>query len=388
VSTHIPLSCANLTDREINAATEAMRSETLSLGTWTIRFEDAVAQHVQSNYAVATSSPYTAMQLTLEALHIGEGDEVIVPSFAFPTAAACIIKLGATPIFADCDPRTMNMDAADVASKRSEKTKAIIATHMFGNPTGIDVIASIAQEQEIPLIEDAGQAIGSKLNNRCAGSYGRVAIFAFHPTSPITSVDGGVIVTDDNILAKECRLLRNHGLASDPTITTDELQRVRTDELMYAIGHGFVLSEVHAAIGTIQMQRLSEIMGKRNRVAQWYTRRLGGIANISCPTVEDGVEMSWGSYVIRLSDNYSRDERDEVIKGLHRHDIGAADFYQSIPTIPLFAEYTNGNSCPVSSSISQRTIALPFYTSMSKRDIDVVCQTLELMLTRNSFSNT
>jgi perosamine synthetase len=365
-----------------------MCSEALSLGAWTSRFEDAVAQHVQSNYAVATSSPYTAMQLTLEALHIGVGDEVIVPSFAFPAAAACIIKLGAIPVFADCDPRTMNMDATDVAAKRSEKTKAIIATHMFGNPAGIDTIASIAQEQEIPLIEDAAQAIGSKLNTRRAGSFGRVAIFAFDPTSPVTSVDGGVIVTDDDTLANECKLRRNHGLASDPTITTDELHRVRTDELMQTIGYGFTMSEIHAAIGAIQMERLGEIMERRSRIAQWYTRRLGGIAEISCPTVEQGVEMSWGSFVIRLSDNFSRDERDEVIRGLHRHDIGAADFYQSIPTIPLFAEYTNGNACPVSSSISQRTIALPFYTSMTKSDVDVVSQTLELMLTRNSFSNT
>jgi perosamine synthetase len=136
------------------------------------------------------------------------------------------------------------------------------------------------------------------------------------------------------------------------------------------------------------MKRLVEIMEKRDLVAQSYTRRLGGVAEITCPTIEDSVEMSWGGYVIRLSDNFSRDDRDEVIRGLHRHDIGAADFYQSIPTIPVFAEYAKGNACPVATSISQRTIALPFYTSMTQRDIDVVSQTLELMLTRSSFTNT
>ncbi len=388
MSSNIPLSCANITDREIRAASNALLGDQLALGSWTARFEKAVAQHAGSNYGIATSSSHSAMHITLEALNISDGDEVIIPAFAFPSAAATIIHLGAIPVFADCDARTLNMDAKDVALKITDKTKAIVAIHTFGNPAGIDSIASIAQEQEIPLIEDAGQAIGSKLHNRQVGSYGRAAIFAFHATSQLTSVDGGVIVTDDDALAEQCKLRRNHGLASDPTLDTDELYRVRTDELMLAIGHGFRLSEVHAAVGTVQMKRLSEILERRDLVAQWYTRRLGGLANISCPTIEEGVAMSWDGYVVRLNDNYSREDRDEIIRGLHRHDIGAADFFQSIPTIPVFSKYSVGNRCPVAESISQRTVALPFYTSMTQREVDIVSQTLELMLTRRSFSET
>jgi perosamine synthetase len=362
--------------------------EQLALGPWTIRFEKSVAAHAGSNFGVATSSSHSAIQVTLESLNIGKGDEVILPSFAFPAAAATIIRLGAIPVFADCDPRTMNMDVNDIATKISGDTKAIIATHTFGNPSGIDAISRIAQEQEVPLIEDAGQAIGSKFNNRQVGSFGRAAIFAFHSTSQLTSVDGGVIVTDDDGLAQQCKLRRNHGLASDPTMTTDELHRVRTDELMIAIGHGFRLSEVHAAVGTVQMKRLPEIMERRDLVAQWYTQRLGGVAELTCPTVDAGVEMSWDGYVIRLRDNYTKEDRDEVIRGLHRHDIGAADFFQSIPTIPVFAKYAQDASCPVAESISQRTIALPFYTSMTQHEVDIVSQTLELMLKRGSFSTT
>jgi perosamine synthetase len=387
VTANIPLSCPTITDREIRAATDALRSEQLAFGSWTTRFEKAVAQHSKSNFGIATNSSHSAMHITLESLGIGVGDEVIVPAFAFPSNAATIIHLGATPVFADCYPRTMNMDAEDVASKITEQTKAIIATHTFGNPAGIDAIASIAQEQEISLIEDAGQAIGSKLRDRQVGSFGRAAIFAFHPTSQLTSIDGGVIVTDDDALARQCKLLRNHGLASDPTMSTDELHRVRTDELMLAIGHGFRISEVHAAVGTVQMTRLDEIMERRNRVAQWYTRRLGGITGITCPTIEEGVEMSWAGYVIRLSDNFSRDDRDEVIRGLHRHDIGAADFFQSIPTIPVFAKHSKGGFCTVSESISERTIALPFYTSITKTEVDIVSQALELMIARSNPSD-
>ncbi len=387
-SNNIPLCCADITDREIRAASDALRGEQLVLGPWTTRFEGAVSKHIDRSYGIATNSSQSAMHITLESLGIQSGDEVITPAFSFPSIASTIIRLGATPIFADCDARTLNMDARDVSSKISSKTKAIIATHTFGNPAGIDAIASVSQEKEIPFIEDVSQAIGSKLHQRKAGSFGRVAIFAFHSTTQLTSVEGGVITTDDDSLAEQCRSRRNHGFAVDPSLTTDELHRVRTDELLQTMGHGYRLSEVHAAVGTVQMKRLEEILKRRDTIAQWYTQRLGGISDIMCPTIEHGVEMSWDGFVVRLSDKYSQVDRDEIIRGLHRHEIGAADYFQSIPTLPLFSEVCKSKtSCPVSISISQRTIALPFYTSMTQREVSIVCHTLELMLTRGTFSD-
>jgi len=387
VSSQIPLSCADITDREILAASDALRGEQLSLGKWTTRFEHAVSQHAGSSYGIATNSAHSAMHITLESLGIRAGDELITAAFSFPATAATLHRMGAIPVFADCDALSLTMSATDVASKITERTKAIIATHTFGNPSGIDAIARIAQEQEIPLIEDAGQAIGSKLHQRQVGSFGRVAIFAFHSTSQLTSVEGGLITTDDDSLAEQCRLRRNHGFSSDPLLTTSNLQSVRTDERMHALGHGYRLGEVHAAVGTIQMKRLDEILQRRNLIAQWYTQSLGGLANIMCPTIEEGVDMSWDGFVVRLSDRFTRDDRDEIIRGLHRHDIGAADYYQSIPTLPLFSKYCNDeNRCPIAASISQRTLALPFYTTMTKREVDIVCQTLELMLNRGTFS--
>lgn len=385
MSSTIPLSSADITDSEIQAASDALLGEKLALSSWTVRFENAVAKHANSTYGISTNSPYSAMHITLEALGVQRGDEVAIPSFAFPATASTLLQLGATPVFVDCDPRTMNMDAIDLEAKITDKTKVIIATHTFGNPAGIDAIARVAQEQEIPLLEDVGQAIGSKLKERKTGTFGRVAIYAFHANAQVTSVDGGVIVTDDDGLANLCRLKRNHGFVSDPTMGTEELHLVRTDELMQSMGHGARLSEVHAAVGTVQMKRMDEIMRKRDAVAQWYTRRLGGIADISCPTVEDGVQMSWDGYVIRLSDRFTRDDRDEIIRGLHRHDIGAADYFHSITKLPVFSKHTKDASCPVSESISERTIALPFYTKMTQREVDIVGQTLELMLTRGTF---
>ncbi|MEE2912705.1 MAG: DegT/DnrJ/EryC1/StrS family aminotransferase [Planctomycetota bacterium] len=389
MSSLIPLSCAEITDQEIDAAVDALRCEQHVLGLWTAKFEKSVAQHVGSNFGVATNSAYSAMFIALESLGIGKGDEVITSAFTNPYSAACTLQLGASPIFADCDPRSLNMDSKDVAKKLTEKTKAIIACHTYGNPAGIEALAKIAQEQEISLIEDASQAICSKLNGRKVGTFGRFAIFGFHSTAQLTSIDGGVIVTDDDGLATQCAILRSHGLISDPMIAPDKLQRVRTEDLMPSLGHGFRISEVHAAVGAIQMSRIDEIMRRRSEVAQWYTQRLGGLAEIMCPTIDQNVDMSGDGYVIRLSDRFTRQDRDELIRGLHRHEIGAADYFQSVPSLPpIQSKCQDVHSCPVAESISHRTIALPFYTLMTRREVDIVCQTLELMIARATLIDT
>ena len=388
MSKNIPLSYPDITGREVRGATDALKSERLTLGTWTAAFEQLVATHTGNESGIATNSGNSAMYITLESLGIGRGDEVITPAFAFPSTASSMIQLGATPRFADCNPRSLNLSIDDVSSKINENTKAIVVTHTFGNPHGIDALARLSQEHEIPLIEDARQAIGSTLHNRIVGSFGRVAVFAFHSAAQLTSVEGGVIVTDDDVLRDQCRLRRNHGFDHDPTLSLDELHRVRTDEMMRTLGHGCRISEVHAAVGAVQMKRIDEILARRALVAKWYTSELCGVSDILCPTIETGVEMSWDGFVVRLSDRYSSEHRDQIIRGLHRHDIGAADFYQSIPTLPPFGAFASPqDSCPIAQSVSQRTLALPFYTTMSQREVEIVCQTLQLMLTRSTFSD-
>ena len=326
------------------------------------------------------------MQVALEAIGVGDGDEIIVPTFDSPSTTACVLRLGAVPVFADCDVRSLNIDVEEVASKITSKTKVIVATHTFGNSTGIDEVASLAMGNEIPLIEDAGQAVGSSVNNRPAGSLGRVAVFAFHSTSQLTCLEGGVIVTDDDTLSATCQRLRNHGLASDPLLSLDETHRGHEDEHIDSLGHSFRLSEVHAAVGATQMNRMKEIMQRRTNVADWYTRRLGGNGDVMCPTIDPHIHMSWDGYVIRLSDRFDQENRDHVIRGLHRHEIGAAGYHKPVHTLsPVVKAMQNETQCKVAESISTRTIALPFFTSMSKREVEIVCQTLELMMTRSKF---
>ena len=147
------------------------------------------------------------------------------------------------------------------------------------------------------------------------------------------------------------------------------------------------MSEVHAAVGVTQMKRIEEIMQQRSAIAGWYTRRLGGLGDVMCPTIDPEINMSWDGYVIRLSDRFNQEERDHIIRGLHRHEIGAADFFRPVHTLPSVLKVTNQPSyCPVAESISSRTLALPFFTSMTKREVDVVCQTLELMMNRSTLA--
>ncbi len=387
MSTNIPLSCADITEREVLAASDALRGETQSLGPWTRRFEKAVASQANGSYAIAFSSASSAMQTALEVLGVGKGDEVILPTFDSPSTTACVLRLGAIPIFADCDARTLNCNADDIEGKITSKTKAIVASHVFGNPSGIEAVAKVAMKNEIHLLEDAGQAIGSGVNAKPAGSFGRIAVFAFHSTTQLTSLEGGVVVTDDDKLAISCQSQRNHGLSSDPLHSSEELHQIRTDERLVSLGHSCRLSEVHAAVGATQMKRIDEILERRRRVADWYTLKLGGNGEVMCPSFDpEQVRMSWDGYVIRLSDSFEQEDRDHIIRGLHRHDIGAADYFRPVHTLPPVKNAVKAESrCPVAESISARTLALPFFTSMTKREVDIVCQTLELMMTRSTF---
>ena len=367
--------------------TDALRGETHSLGPWTRKFETAVAAHATRTFAVAISSSSSAMQTALDALGVRAGDEVIVPTFDSPSTTACVLRLGAIPVFIDCVARTLNSNVQEIASKITPKTKVIVATHTFGNPTGIEAIASVAMRNEIPLLEDAGQALGSTVHNRPAGSFGRVALFSFRATTQLTSLEGGVIVTDDDHLAILCQSMRNHGLTNDPMHSVDELHQVRADERKMTLGYGFRMSEVHAAVGATQMKRIEEIMQQRSAIADWYTRRLGGLGDVMCPTIDPEINMSWDGYVIRLSDRFNQEDRDHIIRDLHRHEIGAADFFRPVHTLPPVLKATNQPShCPVAESISSRTLALPFFTSMTKREVDVVCQTLELVMNRSTLA--
>ena len=381
----IPLSHPDITDAEVRSVVQTLRTGRLSIGPRLAEFEETLAQLVGRRHGVGVSSGTAALHLCLEALGIGPGDEVITPAFSFVASANCVLYVGATPVFVDCDPRTLNLCAKSVESRITERTKAIIGVEVFGNPAGMSELAALTTKHEIPLIEDACEGLGGRIGDEPIGRFGRLAVFGFYPNKQITTGEGGMIVTDDDRLADLCRSLRNQGRAPGGTEAGQGLGSWLTHE---RLGYNFRMSELHAALGIAQLRRLNELIEARQRVAAAYTRRLMGNTDIILPTVERDTFMSWFIYVVRLSDRFTADDRDYIIAGLRRHDVGAGDYFPPVPMLPFYRNRFGHKpgDFPVAESVSHRTVALPFFTRLTEREVDLVCQTLELMMTRITFA--
>lgn len=390
----IPLSRPDITKLEEELVLQTLRSGRLALGPMAEQFESRVAAASDNHYAVSVSSGTAGLHLALLALGIGPGDEVITTPFSFIASSNCILYVGAKPVFVDICPKTLNMDPEKVERAITPRTKAILAVETFGNPAHMPAYEQIAKRHEIPLIEDCCEALGCRIAGRPAGSFGRIGVFAFYPNKQITTGEGGCIVTNDRRLANLCRSMRNQGRAvvDAPDPTTGHLSGSAVGSWLAheRLGFNYRLDELSAALGVAQMRRLDEIVHKRQLVAERYIRRLMGVPHLILPTLLPGVEMSWFVFVVRLDSAYTKAERDRIIQGMRRHDIGASDYFPCIHLQPFYREkfgYDPG-AFPIAESVSHRTLAIPFYNDLSDGDLDTVAQTLELMIQRENLGRT
>ena len=385
MSEFIPLSHPDITDAEIRAVVTTLNSGRLSIGPQVEEFERLVARRAGRAHGIAVNSGTSALHLGLLALGIKPGDEVITPSFSFVASANCIEYVGAKPVFVDCDPRTLNMRADDVEAAITDKTRAIVGVEVFGNPAGMMDLARVATKHEIPMLEDACEGLGGRYGKENIGRFGRIAVFGFYPNKQITTGEGGMIVTDDDRCADFCRSLRNQGRFIPKPGEANDLGSWLSHE---RLGYNYRMAEINAALGVAQMRRLDQLIEARQRVAQMYMRRLMGNPDLILPTIDPEVFMSWFVFVVRLTDRFTCDDRDWIIEGLRRHDVGASNYFPPVHLQPHYRDKYGrqpGDS-PVAESVSQRTIALPFFTSITEREVDLVCQTLELMLKRLTFA--
>ena len=377
----IPLSRPDLSTLEERLVCEALRNERLAMGPMIEEFERLVAEHVGVPHAVAVSSGTAGLFCVLTALGIGPGDEVITTPFSFVASTNVILHTGATPVFVDIEPVSLNMDPGLIERAITPRTRAILAVEAFGNPTHMETYATIAARHGLAMIEDCCEALGTRHKGRAAGSFGRAGVFGFYPNKQITTGEGGMIVTADERLADLCRSIRNQGRPIDPTGAQRWLGHER-------LGYNFRLGELAAAVGVGQMRRLDGILERRAIVAARYISRLSAVADLVLPTVDRETEMSWFVFVPRLGVDYGPEERDDIIAGLRTHEIGAADYFPCIHLLPFIRERlgTRVGMFPIAESISGRTIALPFHGLLTEREVDLVAQTLELLLDRNTFS--
>ncbi|WP_428939054.1 DegT/DnrJ/EryC1/StrS family aminotransferase [Fontivita pretiosa] len=372
MSPAIPLSSPDITQREIDAVIDVLQTPTLSIGPKIQEFERHVARIAGRRHAVGVSSGTAGLHCAMLAAGIGPGDEVITTPFSFVASTNCILYVGATPKFVDIDPKTLNLDPDQLPRALSPKTKAIVAVEAFGHPGGMPEIERFARQHELILIEDACEGFGGRIGQRPIGSFGRASVFGFYPNKQITTGEGGMIVTDDDTLAELCRSLRNQGRDGMGWLSHQRL------------GYNYRLSEINAALGVVQCERIDEILERRRRVAHEYMSRLMDNRYLILPTLQHDTHMSWFVFVVRLSDLFEPGDRDQVMRALRSEGIGCNNYFPPIHLQPYISErfgFKNGDF-PICEYVSSRTIALPFFSRMTRSQIHRVCDVLESAMER------
>jgi perosamine synthetase len=362
----IPLSSQDITDAEIQAVTEVLRSDRLSIGPRTEAFEAAVAARAGRKHGIAVNSGTSALHLCVRSLGLGAGDEVITTPFSFIATTNCLLFEDARPVFVDIDPDSYNMDPAATEAAVNENTVALLPVEVFGNTRHFDAYEEIAGRHDLKFIEDSCEALGGVLDGRPAGSFGDFGTFAFYPNKQITTGEGGMIVTDDDAMAELCRSMRNQGRATEAWLSHARL------------GFNYRISEVTAAIGEVQMRRLDEILAKRRRVAALYDDALSNVEQIHLPPMAERENASWFVYVVRLADEFTGEDRDRVLKHLRSRSIGCNNYFTPIHSQPYIQERLaiREGQFPMTEHVAARTIALPFFANLSESQIARVRDTL------------
>jgi perosamine synthetase len=369
----IPLSRPDVTEDDIEAVVEVLKTPYLSLGPKIEEFERKLAQYVGSKYAVAVNSGTSGLHLAVKALGLGERDEVITTPFSFVASANCILFERATPVFVDIDPGTFNMDVEKIEEKITKRTRAILPVHVFGRPCNMTSIRQVARERKLMVIEDACEALGAEWKGRRVGTFGSCAVFAFYPNKQMTMGEGGVIVTDSRRVAELCRSLRNQGRSANGRW----LKHTR-------LGYNYRITDIQCALGVSQLERLDMILEKRNRVADHYIERLAQIADVKAPVPGPGGRMSWFVFVVLLKDNYGQPQRRRLMELMAEAGVETSNYFPPIHLQPLYRKafgYKRGDF-PHTESVAGRTLALPFHTNLSGEEIDYVCESLAAAVKR------
>lgn len=374
----IPLSNPDITEKERDNVLEVLDTPNLSLGPKLIEFERKFADYIGCRYAVAVNSGTSGLHLCLKALDIKDGDSVITSPFSFVASANCLLFERANPIFVDIDEKTLNIDIHQLEEKIQELRsghkilKAVLPVHIFGRSCEIDEIMELARKYELYVIEDACEAVGAEYFTektwKKVGAFGNCGVFAFYPNKQMTTGEGGMIVTDDENIYKLCRSMRNQGRSENDAW----LQHER-------LGYNYRISDINCALGIAQLERIEEILTKREKVANFYHHKLIEVEEVVIPQSENNKKISWFVYVVRLVDRYSQKDRDYVLNQLKARGISCSNYFSPIHLQPFYQKmfgYKKGDF-PITEKISERTIALPFFNNLREEQIDDVCDNLK-----------
>ena len=363
----IPLSAPDITEQDIEAVTGVLRTSSLSLGPKVREFERVISAYTGASDTIAVNSGTSGLHLCIRALGISEGDEVIVPSFAFIAVANAVRYERATPIFVDVDAQTLNLDPSLLEEAITARTRAIIVVHTFGCPADLTSILPIARRHGLFVIEDACEAIGAEYEGRKVGALGDVGVFAFYPNKQITTGEGGAVVTNNSEIASKVRKLRNQGRDD----SEDWFQHTE-------LGYNYRISDINCALGIEQLKRIDVILDRRESIARQYDEILSCISNLNLPPLAlPHRKISWFVYVVRLSSRFNEVHRDWIVNEMRSRGIALGRYFAPIHLQPIYQSSANRKTAlPVTEIQASRSLALPFFNRIREEETTEVCRTL------------
>jgi len=369
----VPLSSPDIIEKDIEAVVEVMKTRFLSIGPKVVEFEKRMGSFVGRKYTVAVNSGTSALHLIIRGMGIEEGDVVITTPFSFIASSNCILFERGKPLFVDIKEDTLNLDADKVEEKLESmsgeeltKVKALLVVDAFGQPADWDRFKEIGRKYNLGLIEDSAEALGSEYKGRKCGSFGEAGVFAFYPNKQISTGEGGILVTDNEELARVARSMRSQGRGESGEWLDHE-----------RLGYNYRMDELSAALGCSQMERIEEILEKRAKVAGMYGKKLAEVEEVQVPFIAPYVsKMSWFVYVVRLERGI---DRNKVIKYLNEEGVQCKPYFTPIHLQPFYRKmfgYKEGDF-PVTEDVTGRTIALPFFNNLKEEQIDYVVEKLK-----------
>ena len=356
----VPIAKPIIGDEEIENVVEVLKSGMIAQGPKVAEFEEKFAEWVGAKYGIAVNSGTAALHVALLSCGIGEGDEVITTPFTFIASGNAIVYTGAKPVFADIDLKTYTIDPDSIEELITENTKAILPVQLYGQSADMDKINEIAEKHDLIVIEDAAQAHGATYKGNKVGSMGDMACFSFYPTKNMTTSEGGIITTNDEKLAENERIYRAHGATV----------RYHHDE----IGYNFRMTDISAAIGLAQMDRIDEFNDKRNENAAYLNEGLKDVDGVVTPYCADGLKHVYHQYTIRVE----KGNRDDWVNVINECGVGTGIHYP-IPLYnqPIYKELGFDGDCPNAELAADNVISLPVHPSLTKEDLDLVIEAVK-----------
>jgi dTDP-4-amino-4,6-dideoxygalactose transaminase len=373
----IPFCPPDICKQDKESVLNVFDSQWLTGGSKTLEFEKNFAKYLGMRNAIAVNSCTAALHLAMRALNVRKGDEVIVPTMTFAATANAPIFCGGIPVFADIDENTLNISVESIKKKLTNKTLAIIIVHLAGMPCEMDEIMELADENGLKVVEDCAHSLGASYHGKQTGSFGVMSCFSFYPTKSITTGEGGMLVTDDNVLAKKVRLMRSHG------ITREAFERQDTNSWKYDVtdlGYNFRMPEMSAALGVSQLSRLDEMNDKREKIAKFYTKRLANVKGIEVPYQPAGRISSYHLYTIRVKKEYGM-SRDELFKRLAERGIECSVHYTPLHLLGFYRNEFGAKrgDFPIAEKAYEEIISLPLHSGLLPWQMEYIANQVEAL---------